>query len=537
LKSIVYIIAILCLFGLTRCAQQIAPTGGLRDLYPPILDTLKSNPSLPENFSTGFNAKEITLTFNEFIELSDPNKNIVITPSLIKNPVYRVKGKKLYITLADSLLENTTYTINFGNAIKDITEGNIVKNFNYVFSTGTFIDSLQYAGRVYDAITKKPLENITVMLYNQDIDSIPLKDKPLYFTSTNGIGKFNFKYLKPGRYKIIAINDLNNDYRYNPKTESVAFMKNQIELPLVNNDTIEHKLILFKENTKTQFVTESSYSHPGLITIVLNMVSEGVEVKDLDGNIPKYLELSNQNDTINIWIDSIARNKSDISFALFDETNNFSDTIKIKIIAPKKPKEAPLTFTNNLTKGLNLGRDIELKFNTPLALIDSNEIKITRNDEPVNFKMEKAGVNSVIISSNWKPNSKYTVKLLPKAFVNIYGTTTDTIERSFRCKSDKDYGSLLFDLSVSEGNYLLFLYKEDALIKEVNFTGKSYNNKYSQLSPGNYSFKLVYDENNNGKWDTGDLLKKLQPERIEYYTKGINIRAGWDLDVTWKISD
>jgi len=263
LKILLSIAVVAVLFVFSQCAQQMAPSGGIRDLYPPTLDTNKVAPAIPANFSTNFKAKEIVLQFNEYFVLDKPLKNIIITPILSADPSYRIKGKKLIIDLGESLKGSTTYTINFGDAIKDITEGNVTKNFNYVFSTGGYIDSLSFKGKVLDAFTKLGVENATVMLYEENTDSIPFKEKPIYFVKTSKSGIFTMEYLKAGKYKAVTLLDENNNYLFNPKSDAIAFSNSQIEIPKPASDTLENTFVLFKEDLKKQFVMEKKYTPKG----------------------------------------------------------------------------------------------------------------------------------------------------------------------------------------------------------------------------------------------------------------------------------
>jgi len=515
----------------------MAPAGGERDFYAPILDTNKVSPAVPPNFTTNFTASEIVLSFNEYFILDNPLKNIIITPIPSQDPTYRIKGKKLIISLGDGLKENTTYTINFGEAIKDITEGNVTKNFNYILSTGSFIDSLSFNGMVYDAFTKSGVENATVMLYEENNDSIPFTGKPMYFVKTNINGSFNMQYLKAGSYKVLALLDGNNDYQFNPKNESIGFLENQIEIPRPEEDSSEVRFVLFSEDLKKQFVSEKKYSYKGKINLVMNRPSDNLVIKGIDGiklNMD-WVDYSAKKDSIEFWIDSNQTKNKSISISIDDKTNNYTDTVKILITDSKKAQLSPFIITNNAKKGLDNYSDLSLLFNKPLSKIDNSKMKLEYNDSERPFSVSQNDAKEVVISSGWSPGKKYVLTIYPNAFTSLLGESTDTIAVKFKYKEEKDYGKVILQLQLDEGNYVLQLMQNGNIVTQKTFNGNSYKYDFNQVDPGKYQLKLIYDQNNNGKWDTGDYLKHVQPERVEYYNGEISVRQGWDIDVTWEI--
>jgi len=214
------------------CAQQGNITGGPKDVLPP-----KVVSSLPENYATQFHGKQITITFNEYFSLKDINKQLVISPPMSEKPVLKIKGKSLLINFPDSLQSDRTYTINFGDALVDLNEGNPIKNFQFVFSTGNTIDSLQISGRVVDAADSKPCEDIVVMLYSGTADSLPLKTIPVYISRTDKEGNFSLKNLSGGSYKIFALKDANSNYLFDQPTEAIAF-SDSLLTPVAIPDTV-----------------------------------------------------------------------------------------------------------------------------------------------------------------------------------------------------------------------------------------------------------------------------------------------------------
>ena len=258
-------IALLAL--LWSCAQVSSPTGGNKDTQPPVVNQSKTEPA---NFSTNFSSETIKLEFDEYFNLSNPNKNIIITPTLKNKVDYDVKNKRLIINLNNELADNTTYTINFGKSITDITEGNILTNFRYVFSTGNILDSLELKGYVYDAITKKPISDAAVMLYTDFQDSIPLKEIPYYFTKTLKSGWFNLKNVKEGEYKLVALSEINDNLIFDSNDELIAYSDTLITINKPDSTDGTISLIAFKETEEKLYVEEKKYNFNNLISIEFN---------------------------------------------------------------------------------------------------------------------------------------------------------------------------------------------------------------------------------------------------------------------------
>ncbi len=242
---------LLLLFTFNRCANPVTPTGGPKDVQPP-----KAMKCDPPNFSTYFHAKEIKIEFSEFIQLKDANNQITISPPWLPNTDFKLRGKSIVITFNDSLRSNTTYSLNFGNSISDITENNVLRDYIYVFSTGSYVDSLSLEGQIIDALTLSPQKDVLAMLYVNDndtipFDSLPYKVKPYYLTRTNENGEFRLINLSGASFKIFALKDLNSDLMYNLPDEKIAFSDSLVKgfySPPVIADTIKKDSISLKDS-------------------------------------------------------------------------------------------------------------------------------------------------------------------------------------------------------------------------------------------------------------------------------------------------
>ena len=213
---------LLTAFLTQHCANAVAPTGGPKDETPP-----KVVATVPENQSVNFIGKKIEITFDEYVSLENANQNVMISPPLNEKPDIKLKNKTVIVKFKETLAANTTYTINFGAAIKDLHEGNQFKDYVYSFSTGDHIDTLQIAGNLLTAEDKKPVEGAYVSLYAADrdnLDSLPLSTKPNYITKTDKEGHFRLNGLADKKYLVFALKDVNSNLFFDLPNEEVAFL-------------------------------------------------------------------------------------------------------------------------------------------------------------------------------------------------------------------------------------------------------------------------------------------------------------------------
>jgi len=245
-------ILLLISFFFTSCANIIPPSGGDRDSLPPVLVS-----AIPKDSAINVSPKLITLTFDEFVSLQDVNSNLIVSPTLKDNPIVDNKLKNVTIKFKDSLEANTTYSLNFGNAIKDVNEGNVIKNFRFVFSTGNTIDNFSYRGKVVLAEKGTVDSTLIVLLHNNTSDTAIYKNRPRYFTRINGKGIFEFNNLSGGYYTAYV---LPNDFskKYDDSTKLFAF---RTEPLLINSKTITDTFYVFeafKRKTATTSTTSAT---------------------------------------------------------------------------------------------------------------------------------------------------------------------------------------------------------------------------------------------------------------------------------------
>ncbi|HSH52404.1 MAG TPA: Ig-like domain-containing protein, partial [Bacteroidales bacterium] len=263
-----YAIFFFLIFWISGCAKIVAPTGGPKDVDPP--KVLSSN---PPNYSTNFEGDKIEITFDEFIQLKDLNQNLVVSPPIEEKPEITVKGKSLIIEFFTELIDSTTYNIYLGNSVQDYNEGNPIENFQYVLSTGKYIDSMSVEGKVLNAFNLLPQEDVLVMLYSNFSDSVPIKNIPEYISKTNEEGFFQINNIRNETFKIFALRDANKNYLYDLPNEGIAFsdsiVKFRMETEMVADTIFVHDSLLADPNAMildTLWIASEKFSNDSLKT-------------------------------------------------------------------------------------------------------------------------------------------------------------------------------------------------------------------------------------------------------------------------------
>lgn len=351
-------------------------SGGEKDLNPP-----KEVESLPKNASTNFSSDEIEIEFDEFIQTQNLNSQLIISPFMETNPEVSVKNKKLIIKLQDTLSPNTTYSLNFGEAIRDITENNPIPNYKYVFSTGDFIDSLSYSGTVVNAEDLTPKEKVYVLLYNQFEDSVPLKKKPRYIAISDKDGNFSITNIASGTYKLFAINDINGNYLFDLPNEEIAFSDSLIT---INQNSSGNILKLFEEKNNIQYVVKSEHKKYGEFNIILNSASDSINIKALNNELSNdwaIFDKNATNDTLNFWL----KQPSNIESLEVELSNDGGviDTLSFTLIEKKKFKDSTLVVTANTSSSFDLNKTAILKLNRPFIDFYSDSIRLLIDSVPV----------------------------------------------------------------------------------------------------------------------------------------------------------
>lgn len=461
----------------TQCANIVPPGGGARDTLPPQLLRVA-----PKDSSLNFASQRVTFQFSEFVELDNVIDKLIVSPTLKRSPTITAKLRTITLEIKDSLQPNTTYTFNFGDAVKDVNERNPIEDFQYVVSTGTYLDSLQLGGKLLTAETGKIDSNITVMLYSNLEDSAVSKEKPLYVAKTKGNGFYRFKNLKPGTYRVFAIKEEDRDFQYTQTgVELIAFADSLVHL---TENTEGINLALFKEiDTAKPFVDMEPVEPP--------------PTPAKDKNAPKKPKL--------VVGTSVSGGKQELGDSLTIQFNfpiRTIDSSQILLLEDTTRRQVPFTF--HRTDTLNR-----------------------------NFK----------ILYNWKPTKPYTLILPAGLATDTTGLTTlkaDTVH--FAAKGLDDYGIVRVKLGVSDSarnvlpadtnfHYVVQLISGN----EIKYAGRIVNGGWERglIQPGEYEIRVLIDLNGNDIWDTGSYYVKprRQPEKVFSIHDKINIKKNWTVPV------
>lgn len=525
-KRFTYLIFALLIYG---CAQVVPLSGGDKDETPP-----KELKSSPENKSTYFAANTITIEFDEFIKLQNLQQQLIISPVMEKKPEVSIKGKKLIIKLKEELTPNTTYSINFGNAIVDITENNPIPNFKYVFSTGSYLDSLSFSGSIVDAFELKTVDKIYVMLYDELEDSVPMKQLPRYVAISDKSGDFSVTNMAHGNYKVFALQDINSNYKYDLPNEKIAFMDNPIK---IDSSLTHQHLFLFEEKQDNQYVKKVEHKEFGKVVFYLNQPSENITIStNIKDKIRWYVEERNPtNDTIIHWLLGVGDFKEAEYY--ISEGKKHLDTTTVSFIPASKFKDTSFVLHSNITTSFDLNKQLFISTPRPISVFNSSIIILLEDSTPIHvlIKESKTHPRKYELNYKFKEKTNYEMLVPSGVFQDILGLKNDTLRSSFTTKSEVDYGKIILKLTTNfNTSYILQLFKSNTLFKEIYFSGNQ-TITYDFLPAGDYQLHLIVDENDNKKWDTGDYLKKKQPEEMIHYQKAIKIRPNWDNEIIWNI--
>jgi len=530
--SIFNTLVLTCLL-IAGCASIQQPQGGPRDLTPP-----KVIKMVPENLTVNFNAKKVIIEFDEYFRLQNEFKEFSISPELEKPPILKTKQKSLEITFPDTLEKNTTYTMNFGAAVADVNENNVIKNLSYVFSTGPELDSLSISGRVTNSLTGQPELDALAFIFPINRDTLFGKNKPSIYITTDSSGNYSLKNLRKGTYRLYALKEKNGDKIYQQNLDEIAFLKDSVVLVDKNLDSMNLKL--FKENAAVLRVLDKKLNQDGSINISLNQKLKSPEVVVLEPtnlDVGKKIKWSKNNDSLRVWLTELAFDSTKI--ALKDQ-GKLLQTIMLTR-GKKDTYQRLLTATDNIEgKVLPPARHFKLTFNFPIESSDISKISLLEDSVArQNFTLEKDSLDilSYYVKYPWKPKKTYDLKFAEGAFTAIFNTKNKEFNKSFELASKDNYGTLIVKITTPEKDkaYVLEIVNETKAVVNTIPIRQDTTVSFSNYKEGKYFIRIVYDTNKNGIWDTGNLSLKAQPEKIYNEPKELSIRANWDRNETIEI--
>lgn len=574
------IMIVIYAFIMVKCANPVAPTGGPKDETPPFILS-----SEPENYSAHFSDRKMNIKFNEFIQIRDLQKQLLISPPMETKPEIKVKKKSVVIEFDEDeiLKENTTYTIFLGNAIGDLTENNPYLNLEYVFSTGDFVDSLSIRGSIKNAFTGLPSENVSIMLYVDEndtiaLDSMPLKIRPNYVAKTDKEGNFGIFNLRNVPYKMFALNDQNSNYIYDLPYEEIAFLDSIVypyytgkrqaivvdsaaldTIPVIQYEYTPTELFLFTSIDSTQEISDDELLENYKLKIKLKFPCENFALNPLnfDSNLDWKIEEPNKdNDSILIWL---RPNVPDTIQFEFLADGVILDTLDIPV------KKAVKKF-NNKSKGKGKkGKDkndtVQITRIKPLSNLRNDIAELNQKlkidfDYPLDqyvfasfiwkedttysvpeIKFSDSSRRHLYINNEIIENVKYELIIPDSTLFNIYGNTNDSIVYSFSSKTKDQYGNLILTIEpeYTEDQWILQLMNDKGKVLKETIITKKEIVRFEYMAPGNYNLRAILDQNKNGYWDTGNYAHKRQAEKVIYLNSEIELRANWDYEENWNL--
>lgn len=590
---------LLCLLTImfVGCARMGNPDGGWYDEKPPIVVG-----STPKDKETRVDTKKIRIFFDEFIKVDNPTENVIISPPQMEMPDIKGAGKQILINLKDSLLPNTTYTIDFSDAISDNNEGNPLGNYTYSFSTGESIDTLEVSGYVLEAENLEPIKGILVGLYSQMEDSTFRTSPMLRVARTDSRGHFIIKGIAAGSYRIYALQDADGNYQYSQKSEKIAFNHDIItpsSKPDVRQDTIWRDTLHINDIKRvgyTHFLPDDIVlrAFTPIITDRYLIKTERAEADHFtfyfsygDEQLPHikglnfdeweaFVVASNEtNDTVTYWLrDTTLVNQDtlrmEVQYLMTDtlgELVSKTDTLEMLSKQPyakrlkQKQKEydewakeqekakkkgqpydsimptQPLKMKIDAPSQLDPDKSIRLTSPCPLAVADSSMIHLYSKHDSLwyesYFLFHQLNTLDYELIGEWHPTIEYSLEIDSAAFIDIYGNVSKATKNGFGVRSEDAYSTILITLPSMDGKNAIvqLLTSSDGVFKETKTNNGQAEFYY--VKPGDYYMRMFIDENDNGKWDTGDFDQDLQPETVYYYPDVLQCKAKWDLTETW----
>lgn len=588
-KSLYYIFIIIAAAVMYSCANIGNPSGGPIDKTPPIF--MRSNPT-PN--AVNVKDRKIEIFFDEIVTLKDPSTKIIVSPAQTEMPRMSALGRKVTVELVDSLLPNTTYTIDFSNSIQDNNEGNAIDNFAFAFSTGSVIDSMRVSGYVLDSRTLEPMQSVVVGLQSNLADSAFHKEKLQRVALTNDRGQFTIRNVSPGSYHIFALKDLDRDYKFGNPTEDIAFL-DSIIVPSIGSreaaDTVYNDLneidtimratrpayfpndillSMFNEDRKSQYLANNLRVDSTRISLTFAAASDTLPSLSIVGrnDVPDQwytLERSQTNDTLTYWIRPPHLVSADTlmvatTYLRTDTASNLSwgtDTLKFTFQRQKAKKKKKNEETDSLEQirfmelhplangTQEVYAPLLLQTGTPIERYSREAFHLQRklqNDttfypaeiKSIALRDSTLSRRDLMLKVDWEPGAAYTLAVDSLAMTDIYGLQTKPLKVDFNVRKMEEYGNIVFNIPAVRDSAIVELLDGTEKIV-LRAPVKNHRAELLNLQPGKYYARLFIDRNGNGKYDTGNYDMHLQPEETVYYPGAINLKKNWDVEQTWDI--
>ncbi|MCX6325733.1 MAG: Ig-like domain-containing domain [Bacteroidia bacterium] len=559
---------------ISACAKISVPSGGPKDKMPPVV--IKS---IPDNGAKNFRNKKLAITFNEYVVLDNINEKFMVSPPMKMKPRVFTKGKSVLVEFDDKLKDSTTYTFYFQDAIKDLNEGNIIENFQFVFSTGPVIDSLSITGNVFSSYNLEVPEKTQVLMYQELADSAVVKHLPDYISRVDQNGYFRIDNVRAGNYRLYALKDVDNSKNYNLTEEEFAFMNSDIEITPEKNfipgvkDTAtvkkvvdkvpepaivngEYQLMLFAAQKKDHYLTNSARNLKYQMIYTLSLPPDSMKFEfSIPGAVDDtyFIEKSRNNDTLKVWLADSAlylqpQITTIVKYPLTDTVGTLGykeDTILMRFLAPRAPRAAKVkkpVFTvdaNIITGSLKPGQSIVFSSQTPFRQPDTSRIYlyelIDTTRQKIRLHLVKDSTNSCkyTLTAKLLQGRKYLFIADSASFGNIYSENSDSTGIKFSVRDTESYSKLTLNISNYEGARIIQLLNNMEKLVSESLMKNDGKLVFPLLENGFYRVRVIYDLNSDGKWTTGDFTSGRQPEPVSYYPDEIEIKTGWEIEQDW----
>lgn len=504
--------------NLTSCATPGDLTGGDKDTSAPQMVH-----SIPSPFQTEYQGRSATLRFSEYITLKNPSQQISLSPPLQQKPTVSAIGTKLTITWEEELQPNRTYTISLGNAVTDLTEGNAAQNLKLIFSTGPDLDSGQLAGSIYLAETAEPAKGYMVVLILPDsLPKDPSLFRPAYSTTTNASGAFAFSYLELGNYLLMAFPDKDQNLRYVPGTEPLAFSIAPMDISTADS-------IAFPASTE-RFDPELRglrYRGYGRVDAFFSAAPK-VSIQSVGTQAPPlFIQPTPSGDTLELWFNPEQQDSITLLLQGTQPDTTYRQTLPLRSI--KKDK---LEVT--MPKGPFHPRDtLIIHTNHPLSTFPTSQAPLMGSDSSQLSIVPVPGqARKYQIMLNHQFDRTRTFVMPPGTLVDLFGQTHDTLTWEVKSPAAEAYAYLKLTVECPDNGFHIFemTSEKGAVLHRFPFQGTRFQLSLQNMVPGKYRFRIIDDLNGNGMWDPGNFFEKKWPEPIWFHPQTLQLRANWEVE-------
>ena len=584
--SLLLVISVVAYLISISCANRgSGPQGGPKDITPP-----RPQRSIPDANSLNYKKNRIDIIFDEIVQVQNTFDNIIISPPQKQAPTVKAIGKKISVELQDTLKDETTYTIFFGDAIVDNNEHNVLSGYSFSFATGESIDTLKMSGTLIDAATLNPIAGVMVGIHS-DLSDSAFTSKPFdRITKTDKNGNFSITNIRSGKYRIYALDDVGNNYRFDMPNEKIAFSDSIFEPSASTNvvadtvyrdsvvrlstgkadtlrlvDTVIRKsdvryspdsivLRAFVEDYYNQYVVKSLCPDVRHFTIYFNAPNKELpRTEGINFDIGKgvVVESNTRGDTIDYWLKdsalwAIDTLKLRLTYMKMDSTHNLvqqTDTISLRsqkrrAKAEKNRTQEFLTLISNAKGSINYFDTIEISIPTPAEMDTEKKILLQRRVDTI-WQPQKSAITAIDsvgrryrVAATLQPSQTYRLVVDSASFRDIYGNVNKGTTFDFTVKSKDVYASLTLEMGAFTGKEIIELIDKNERVIRRAIADKQ-KVRFDNLDAGTYYARLFVDLNGNGKYDVGNFAEKRQAEPVYYYSKSFELRQMWDNEEYW----